>query len=179
MAALIPRPPSPPVESLIHRIRDQKVLLDADIASLYEVPTKALNQAVRRNLDRFPADFMFRLTAEEVASLRSQDVTSSHGGRRYLPYAFTEHGVAMLSAVLKSERALEMSISIIRTFVRLRSMISATEQIASRVARLEEGELRTASVIEVVADDIQMLPSEMEAMRALPEPPARRIGFPA
>src|SRR5215213_1292305 len=124
-----------PVEVIARRIyliRGQKVMLDFDLAELYEVPTKVLNQAVRRNLSRFPEDFMFRLTKEEAESLRSQIVTSNEGlrsqsvtlkegrgGRRYLPYAFTEQGVAMLSSVLKSERAVEVNIAIMRTFVQL------------------------------------------------------------
>src|SRR5206468_2837421 len=98
------------IERRIYVIRGQKVMLDSDLAEIYQVPTRALNQAVRRNTSRFPADFMFQLTAEEADSLRSQIVTSneSRGGRRYLPYAFTEHGVAMLSAVLNSDRAVQM-----------------------------------------------------------------------
>lgn len=93
------------IERRIYLIRSHKVMLDADLAGLYEVPTKGLNQAVRRNRDRFPPDFMFQLTPEEAENLRSRTVTSSWGGRRYLPYAFTEHGVAMLSSVLSSKRA--------------------------------------------------------------------------
>jgi hypothetical protein len=114
------------IERKIYTIRGAKVMLDSDLADLYQVPTKVLNQAVRRNLDRFPADFMFQLTEEEVENLRSQIVTSStgHGGRRYQPYAFTEHGVAMLSSVLASKRAISLNILIIRAFVRLREYLA-------------------------------------------------------
>src|ERR1022692_136834 len=114
---------TPPVESHIHVIRGHKVMLDRDLADLYEVPTGALNQAVRRNVERFPDDFMFRLTEQEAENLKSQSVTSSWGGRRKLPSAFTEHGVAMLSAVLHSDRAIQTSIAIMRAFVRLRQII--------------------------------------------------------
>src|SRR5437867_4317305 len=114
------------IEQKIYLIRGQKVMFDADLAALYAVETKVFNQAVRRNLDRFPDDFMFQLTKEEADSLRSQIVTSktSRGGRRYLPYAFTEHGVSMLSAVLNSDRAVQMSILIIRAFVKLREILA-------------------------------------------------------
>jgi hypothetical protein len=106
------------IERRIYLVRSQKVMLDADLARLYQVPTKAFNQAVRRNLERFPEDFMFRLDSEEARHWRSHYVTSrsEHGGSRYLPFVFTEHGVAMLSSVLKSKRALQMNILIIRAF---------------------------------------------------------------
>ena len=113
-----------PIEKLILRIRGRMVMLDADLALLYDVETKVLVQAVKRNIKRFPADFMFQLTAEEYKVLRSQIVTSNkRGGRRYPPYVFTEQGVAMLSSVLKSEKALSVNIEIIRTFVRLRKIV--------------------------------------------------------
>jgi hypothetical protein len=111
------------VERRIHVVRGERVMLDADLAALYRVETKRLNEAVRRNAARFPADFMFQLSAEEVRSLRSQIATSSsdtYGGRRYLPHAFTEQGVAMLSSVLNSRRAVAVNILIMRTFVELR-----------------------------------------------------------
>src|SRR6266498_434189 len=115
------------VERRIYLIRGQKVMLDSDLAELYQVLTKNLNLAVRRNLDRFPEDFMFQLTAEEAESLRLQFATSNvgRGGRRYMPYAFTEHGVAMLSSVLNSPRAVQMNILIIRAFVKLREMLAS------------------------------------------------------
>lgn len=113
--------PSIKVESLILTIRGQKIMLDSDLADIYNIKTKALNQAVKRNKERFPDDFMFLLTENEAASLRSQIVTSrvGHGGRRYLPYAFTEHGAIMLAAVINSPRAIEASIFIVRAFVSL------------------------------------------------------------
>ena len=110
------------IEKVIYLIRGEKVMLDRDLASLYDVETKVLNRAVKRNLKRFPLDFMFQLTAEEAENLRCQFGTSSlsHGGRRYLPYVFTEQGVAMLSTVLNSERAISVNIEIMRAFVKLR-----------------------------------------------------------
>jgi len=110
------------IENRILLVRAEKVMLDEDLAELYQVPTKRLNEAVRRNRNRFPEDFMFRLTSEEAHALRSQIATSNsgRGGRRYLPYAFTEQGIAMLSSVLSSERAIEVNIAIMRAFVRLR-----------------------------------------------------------
>ncbi|MHC4211830.1 MAG: ORF6N domain-containing protein [Planctomycetota bacterium] len=111
------------IRNCIYLIRKQKVLLDSDLAELYGVESKVLNQAVSRNKDRFPDDFMFQLSIEEFDNLRSQNVTSSWGGRRYRPYAFTEQGVAMLSSVLRSKRAVEVNIAIMRTFVKLREII--------------------------------------------------------
>jgi len=114
------------IESKIYLIRGHKVMLDSELAELYEVETKVLIQAVKRNVQRFPEDFMFQLNDREFMNLRSQTVTSSsgHGGRRYIPYVFTEQGVAMLSSVLNSERAVQVNIAIIRTFVKLREMLS-------------------------------------------------------
>ncbi len=120
-------------------LRNQKVILDADLAALYGVQTKALVQAVKRNQDRFPADFMFQLNSREVGSLRSQIVTSNgRGGRRYLPYVFTEQGVAMLSSVLRSPRAVQVNIEIMRAFVRLRSLLASHEQLAAKLVALEK-----------------------------------------
>ncbi len=126
------------ITSAILFLRGHRVMLDADLAALYGVETKVLNQAVRRNLKRFPDDFMLQLTQEEVDNLRSQSVTSrSWGGRRTLPYAFTEQGVAMLSTVLHSERAIEVNIEIMRTFVRLRQLLTENTKLAKKVAALE------------------------------------------
>lgn len=113
------------IERKIYLIRGRKVMLDLDLAVLYEVSTKRLNEAVRRSLVRFPPDFMFRLNKKELGNLRSQSATSNpgHGGSRYLPYAFTEHGVAMISSVLTSDRAVALNILIVRTFVRLREYL--------------------------------------------------------
>ena len=126
--------PAERIEHAILILRGQKVMLDSELAALYEVPVKALNQAVKRNLDRFPEDFMFQLGQEEATSLRSQSVTSKagRGGRRTEPYAFTEQGVAMLSSVLHSSRAVQVNIEIMRAFVRLRQMLlQNTDSIAS------------------------------------------------
>jgi phage regulator Rha-like protein len=124
----------------IYLIRGQKVMLDSDLAELYGVTTGVLVQAVKRNIQRFPLDFMFLLKDQEVAVLRSQIVISSlrHGGRRYNPYAFTEQGVAMLSSVLNSERAVEVNIQIIRVFVKLREMIAAHKDLAKKLEELEK-----------------------------------------
>ena len=110
------------IQSMIYEIRGQKVMLDSDLAALYEVETKNLNKAVKRNIERFPGDFMFQLTKDELDNLRFQFGTSStqHGGRRFMPYAFTEHGVAMLASVLNSRKAVDANISIMRAFVKLR-----------------------------------------------------------
>ena len=152
-------------------------MLDRDLATLYEVPTGALNQAVRRNPERFPDDFMFQLTNQEAEHLKSHSVTSSWGGRRKLPSAFTEHGVAMLSAVLHSDRAIQTSIAIMRTFVRVRQIIETNKDIAARVEKLERGHERATSVIEILVDDIDRLAHEVKAMKALPPATKRKIGF--
>src|SRR5882724_7662683 len=117
------------IEQAIHFVRGQRVMLDADLARLYGVQTKNLNKAVKRNLDRFPEDFMFRLAPDDVAALRFQSGTSKgRGGRRYLPYAFTEHGVVMLANVLNSKRAVAVSIEVVRVFVRLRHATMANAE---------------------------------------------------
>jgi len=123
------------VAAQMYVIRGQTVMFDADLAALYGVETRALVQAVKRNAERFPQDFMFQLTDKEAEHLRSQFVTSSWGGRRYNPYAFTEHGVAMLSSVLRSKRAVEVNITIVRTFVRLRRILATHEDLARKVAQ--------------------------------------------
>ncbi len=167
MAAETPVPTERITRSIVF-LRGQKLLLDAELALLYDVPTKVLNQAVRRNLDRFPADFMFRLTAEEVAILRSQAVTSSSwGGRRALPHAFTEQGVAMLSSVLRSRRAVLVNVEIMRAFVRLRQML---ESDAGLVRKLDALERRYDAQFKVVFDAIR-------ALMAPPAIPRKRIGF--
>ena len=164
--------PAPVIEKNIHLVRGQKVMLDSDLAELYQVPTKQLNRAVKRNRERFPEDFAFILTNQEVESLRLQIGTSKkgRGGRRYLPYAFTEHGIAMLSAVLHSERAIQVSIFIVRAFVRLREVIAAHKDLAARVEKLESGHTDHASIITVLVKEIR-------ALKILPEPPRNPIGF--
>jgi hypothetical protein len=134
--------PAEHISSRIFVLREQRIMLDADLADLYRVPTKVLVQAVRRNLDRFPSDFLFRLTQQELGVLRSQIVTSSSdrnpwGGRRSLPFAFTEQGVAMLSSVLRSARAIAVNITIMRAFVRLRQLAAANTELARKLDDLE------------------------------------------
>jgi ORF6N domain len=162
--------PAGRIAGTIVLLRGDKVMLDADLAELYGVETKALNQAVRRNAKRFPEDFMFKLTAEEAARLKSQTVTSNgRGGRRKLPSAFTEQGVAMLSSVLRSPRAIQVNIEIMRAFVQLRQMLATNEVLARKLAALEK---KYDGQFKVV----------FQAIRELMAPPARkkrRIGFSA
>ena len=162
---------SEPVERNILLICGHRVILDTDLAKLYGVPTKRLNEQVQRNKKRFPSDFMFQLTPEEVERLRSQIATSNigSGGRRYRPYAFTEQGVAMLSSVLHSERAIQVNIAIMRAFVQLREMISSNKGLARRLNELEK---KYDSQFRVVFEAIRELMSE-------PEPKVKRIGFKA
>jgi hypothetical protein len=130
-----------PVDQITHKIlwiRKSKVMLDADLAALYGVQTKVLLQAVKRNKDRFPEDFMFQLTKAEYVILRSQIVTSKRGGRQYPPYVFTEQGVAMLSSVLRSQRAIQVNILIMRAFVILREMISSHKELANKLEQMEK-----------------------------------------
>ncbi|OGW59656.1 MAG: DNA-binding protein [Nitrospirae bacterium RIFCSPHIGHO2_02_FULL_42_12] len=155
------------IERKIYIIRGQKVMLDSDLAELYNITTKVLVQAVKRNLRRFPADFMFQLTNQEVAVLRSQFVTSSWGGRRYVPYAFTEQGVAMLSSVLNSDRAVDVNIQIMRTFVKLREMIASHKDLAKRLDELEK---KYDVQFKMVFDAIRQLMTP-------PEPREKKIGF--
>ena len=145
-------------------------MLDQDLAELYQVETKALVQAVQRNAKRFPPDFMFQLSFQEFTALRSQIVTSKgRGGRRTAPYAFTEHGVAMLSSVLRSERAAEINIEVIRAFVKLRQLVVSNSELANRLNHLEQ---RYDSQFKVVFDAIRQLMSETTHV-----PAKRRIGF--
>jgi hypothetical protein len=162
--------PTERIESRIFLIRGQKVMLDADLAELYGVEVKALNQAVRRNQERFPADFMFQLKHEEFTNLRSQIVTSSspHGGRRYQPLVFTEQGVAMLSGLLNSPRAIAVNIAIMRTFVRLRQLIASHADLARKLAELEN---KYDEQFKVVFDAIRELMSPAVPRRS------REMGF--
>jgi hypothetical protein len=162
------------IERRIYLIHSQKVMLDSDLADLYQVETFNLNKAVKRNLDRFPKDFMFRLTTTEAESLRFQigiSTPQGSGGRRYLPYVFTEHSVAMLSSVLNSQRAVQMNILIIRAFVKLREVLASHKDLAERMEKLEATQKQHSSVITVVVDEIKKLKA------APPQPPKRRIGF--
>ncbi|HLT32933.1 MAG TPA: ORF6N domain-containing protein [Aquaticitalea sp.] len=126
------------IENKIHEIRHQNVMLDFDLAEMYQIETRVLKQAVRRNSDRFPKDFMFQITKEEFENLTSQFVTSSHGGLRYMPFAFTEQGVAMLSSVLKSKIAIEINISIIRAFVLMRQFALSHKELSEKLNQLEK-----------------------------------------
>ena len=157
------------VESRILLVRGHKVMLDADLAELYGVPTFRLNESVKRNASRFPEDFMFQLTAEEHASLISQFAISKkgRGGRRFPPYAFTEQGVSMLSSVLNSERAIQVNVAIMRAFVRIRKLLTSHKDLARKLEALEG---KYDAQFKVVFD----------AIRALMEPPKvqrRKIGF--
>ena len=127
------------IQNMIYNIRGYKVMLDSDLAMLYEVETKRLNEAVKRNIKRFPEHYMFQLTAEEYDSLRSQFATSNagKGGRRYAPYVFTEQGVAMLSSVLRSEKAIQVNIQIIDAFVKMRQWVIENKELAQRLSQLE------------------------------------------
>lgn len=157
-------------EGLILTLRGQRVILDFGLAPLYRVEVRTLNQAVRRNRDRFPADFMFRLTADELDSLRSQSVilkTGRGGHTKYPPYAFTEQGVAMLSGVLQSKRAIQVNIEIMRAFVRLRQLLSANAELASKLEALEQ---RYDAQFKVVFDAIRELMAPKAAR-------SRPIGF--
>jgi phage regulator Rha-like protein len=158
------------VESKIYLIRGHRVMLDSDLAELYEVETRTLVQAVKRNINRFPPDFMFQLNFQDVAALRSQTVTLKKGRgkhRKYASYVFTENGVAMLSSVLNSERAVQVNIAIMRVFVKLREMIASNKDLAKRLDDLEK---KYDAQFRVVFDAIR------ELMRP-PEKPKRKIGF--
>ena len=195
-SAISPKPEN--LALLVKFVRGEKVLLDSDLAVLYGVPTKALNQAVRRNPGRFPEDFMFRVTDQEAAALKcqngitnpsgsehapsqsvipsalkSQSVTSNdaRGGRRHLPYVFTEQGVAMLSSVLRSTRAVEVNIAIMRTFVQLRRLMDSNRDLARKIESMEQ---KYDEQFGVVFEAIKQLVAEDNARKA--QPP-RHIGF--
>ena len=142
------------IQNLIYTIRGKQVMVDSDLATLYQVTTKRLNEQVRRNKNRFPSEFMFRLTAEEYEYLRSQNATSSednaHGGRRYMPYVFTEQGIAMLSAVLKSDIAVEVSVKIMNSFVEMRNFLLSNREMFARLDRVELKQLETDKKLEKV-----------------------------
>ena len=174
----------PIIGSRILSLREQRVMLDADLAELYGVQTKVLVQAVKRNLVRFPVDFMFQLSAEEFAALRSQTVTSSasgRGGRRTAPYAFTEQGVAMLSSVLGSARAIAVNIEIMRTFVRVRALAATHSELAKRLAELEDKTEALAMSHDTFSRNTRaQLKQVFDALRELmtpPDPPKRPIWF--
>jgi hypothetical protein len=161
------------IAHLILTLRTHRVLLDSDLAVLYGVETKQLNRAVKRNLDRFPEDFMFQLTVEEVETLRCHLGTSKEGrgGRRYRPYAFTQEGVAMLSSVLSSPRAVQVNIAIMRAFIRLRQMVLSVDELSRKVQALERGYRHHGQQFDAVFKAIRDL------MAPPPEPPRKKIGF--
>ncbi len=171
----------------IATVRGQRVLLDSDLAALYEVETKRFNEAVRRNLAKFPADFMFQLTAEEWAALRSQIATLNAAGtgrgqhRKYLPYAFTEHGAIMAANLLSSPRAVEVSVYVVRAFVRLRELATTHGDLAKRLAELEDKtEALSMSHDTFSRNTRNQLKQVFDALRELmtpPDPPKRPIGF--
>jgi len=163
------------ISSSILLFRGQRVLLDSDLAALYGVTTKRFNEQVRRNLARFPADFMFQLAAEEVLALRSQIATSNigRGGRRYAPYAFTEHGAIMAATILNSPLAVEMSVYVVRAFVQLRDMLSSNKELARR---LDELERKFASHDQAITGILKAI---RQLMSPPPEPKRRGIGFTA
>jgi hypothetical protein len=183
------------IDGMIRTIRGVRVMLDRDLAKIYGVPTKAFNQAVKRNRQRFPEDFMFRLTQEEAKALqvsRSQTVTSSQrkdllrsqfvtsnqrGGPRYLPYAFTEYGALMAANILNSTRAVQMSIFVVRAFAKMREALRGTPELARKLAALEKKltgrlDVHEAAIVEVLQEVMQILNPPPP-----PEPPRRRIGF--
>ena len=167
------------IERKIYLIRGQKVMLDFDLAELYKVETKILNQAVRRNIERFPLDFMFQLSWDEVRALRSQFVTLNNSNKplpkrgkhaKYLPLAFTEQGVAMLSSVLRSKRAIYVNILIMRAFVKFREVLSTHKELAYKLKELEQKSKKHDIEIHVIFDAIRKL-------MTLPDKPKKRIGF--
>jgi len=161
------------IEPRIVMIRGQKVILDSDLARIYAIPTFRLNEAVKRNRVRFPTDFIFQLTPQEVADLTSQFAMSSspHGGRRTLPYAFTEHGAIMAAMVLNSSQAVQMSVLVIRAFVRMRDVLATTETMARRLAEIEKKLLTHDVALRELYQKIRPL------LLPPPEKPRRKIGF--
>jgi hypothetical protein len=155
------------VEKKILLIRGQKVILDVDLAELYDVETKVFNQAVKRNIDRFPKDFMFQLTADEARTIRSQFVTASRRNIRYLPYAFTEHGIIMAASILNSQRAIDASVYVVRAFIRLREMIASHKDLTKKLNELEK---KYDGQFQIVFEAIRQL-IEVE------EKPKRKIGY--
>jgi hypothetical protein len=167
------------IGQLIHTIRGQKVLLDEDLSNVYGVTTKALNRAVKRNLKRFPADFMFQLTRREFANLKYQFGTSSlHGGRRKLPYAFTENGAIMAANVLNSPQAVRMSVFVVRAFVQMRELLGGTKELAQQLAELERKLTNRLDVHEtLIVDVLRRVMDILDPPPPPPEPPRPQIGF--
>jgi DNA-binding XRE family transcriptional regulator len=185
MTALQPLAPEA-ITLQIATVRGQRVIVDADLATLYDVPTKRFNEAVKRNLAKFPADFMFTLSAEEFSALRSQfatsnDQTSTRGGRRYAPRVFTEHGALMAAAILNSPRAVEVSIYVVRAFVRLRELAATHRDLATRLEEIEAKTVHLSLKHDAFANITRKQLAEVfDALRQLmtpPDPPKRSIGF--
>ncbi len=179
MKAQLSLAPFDRIESLIRVIRGQKIILDADLAMLYGAETKAFNRAVKRNAGRFPDDFMFQLTTAEFENLRRQiGTSSSHGGRRFLPYAFTEHGAVMAANVLNSPQAVRTSVFVVRAFLKMREMLTGTRELARQLKKLEAKLTSRLDVHETAI--VEVLQRLMEILNPPPEPPAppkRKIGF--
>ena len=167
--------PDEVVMSKIYFIRNQKVMLDFDLSALYGVETKALKQAVRRNIKRFPKDFMFELTKEEFNNLRSQIVTSKSGGTRYMPMAFTEHGVLMLSSILRSERAIEVNIQIMRIFTKMKEILLTNKDILLKIEQIQYLQERQGEDIEVIFKYLEKLLKKDKQKEA--QQKRKRIGY--
>jgi hypothetical protein len=165
--------PVPDVQGLVLTLRGKRVLLDSDLARLYGVPTKVFNQTIQRNARRFPDDFVFQLTEDEFESLRSQIVTSKagRGGRRYSPCVFTEHGAIMAATLLRSERAIRMSVFVIRAFVQMRETIAVNATILKRLAEIDKTLIEHDDALRAIWHQLQPL------LQPPSEPPKRRIGF--
>jgi hypothetical protein len=163
------------ITNKIFVIRDKKVILDNDLAELYDVETHRLNEQVKRNIDRFPADFMFQLSQEEFENLKSQFATSSWGGRRKLPYAFTEQGVAMLSGVLHSDRAIKVNIQIMRVFTRMRKLLEAHKEILKKLDNLEIREIEQDEKIKIIFEYLKQL--EQVRQQEIDQRNRKRVGF--
>ena len=177
------------ITTLIINVRGKRVILDADLARIYGVPTKRLNEQVRRNIDRFPLDFAFVLTGQEVTTLRSQFATSScdgtrsqfatssHGGRRYRPYVFTEHGALMAANILRSKRAIQMSVFVVRAFIRMRQMLIEQRGLARKLAELEKELTGRLDVHETAINEMFRQIKRLLSPPPEPEPPKKRIGL--
>jgi hypothetical protein len=168
------------ITPLIRTIRGQKVILDFDLARIYGVPTKALNQAIKRNIKRFPADFVFQLTAAEADSLRSQIVTLKNGRgqhRKFLPYAFTENGAIMAANILNSPAAVRMSVFVVRAFLKMRELLGGTRELARQLAALEKKLTARLDGHEIAIVEVLRRVMDILDPPPLPEPPRRQIGF--
>lgn len=162
--------PEKKITDRIYMVRGQKVMLDQDLAELYDVETRRLNEQVKRNFDRFPEDFMFQLAENEYENLISQNATSSWGGRRKLPFAFTEQGVAMLSSVLNSEIAIRVNIQIIRIFTKMRELLLTHKDVLLKLETLEKKMLKQD-------DEIQLIFKALKRLLNPEQPPRKKIGF--